>query len=169
MDKKSQQGIALIWMVVVATLLLVSIGAISSTLTPSPTIPSIPSPLPTQENIYQEEPLLNILPPRERAERESAIRETQQVLQNIEIFNFTPPNVNDITKGFGQINKQAQEDIQKNIEKQQQEFKPPDLQKIEEYFKQNPPAVPQEGKEFSPEEQEYYYRKYILKDPAFQY
>jgi len=169
MDKKSQQGIALIWMVVVATLLLVSIGAISSTLTPSPTIPSIPSPLPTQENIYQEEPLLNILPPRERAELESAIRETQQVLQNIEIFNFTPPNVNDITKGFGQINKQAQEQLQQNIQKQQQ-FQPPDINKMMEKLKQNPPAVPHEGeKEPSLEEQEYYYRKYILKDPAVQW
>lgn len=40
---------------------------------------------------------------------------------------------------------------------------------ITNYLNQNPPAVPHEVKEFSPEAQEYYYRKYILKDPAFQY
>jgi hypothetical protein len=75
--------------------------------------------------------------------------------------------VDDITKGFGQINKRAQEQIQKNIEKQQQEFQSVNPKEVEEYFNQNPPAVPHEGQELSPEEQEYYYRKYILKDPAF--
>jgi len=168
MNKKSQQGVALIWVIITATLLLVGIGGISSTLTPSPTISSIPSPLPPQEDISQEEPLLKILPPKERAELESAIRETQQVLQNIEIFNFTPPSADDITKGFDQINKQAQEQIQQNIEKQQQ-FQPPDINKMMENLKQNPPAVPQEKEEPPPEAQEYYYRKYILKDPAFQW
>jgi hypothetical protein len=87
--------------------------------------------------------LLKILPPKERGELESAIRETQEVLQNIEVFDYTPPSIDDITKGLNQINKQAQEQIQQNIQKQQQ-FQPPqvDPKKIEEYFKQNPPAVP---------------------------
>ncbi|MBL7150887.1 hypothetical protein ISS86_03075 [Candidatus Microgenomates bacterium] len=116
-----------------------------------------------------DEDLLKILPPKERSELESAIRQAQDVLKNIEVFNFTPPSIEDITKSLDQINKQTQEQIQKNIEKQQQEFQPIDPKKIEEYFNQNPPAVPQEGKEFSPAEKEYYYRKHILKDPACQY
>ena len=168
MDKKSQQGIALIGVIIAGVLLVIGVGIITSTLTPSPTMPSIPSPPPPQEDISQEEPLSKILPPKERAELESAVNEAQQVLQNIEIFNFTPPSVDDITKGFDQINKQAQEQIQKNIEKQQQ-FQPPDIGKMMENLKQNPPAVPQEKEEPPPEAQEYYYRKYILKDPAFQW
>ena len=120
-----------------------------------------------------DEDLLKILPPKERSELESAIREAQEVLKEIEVF--TPPTIDDIKgglKGLDQISKQSQEEIQKNVEKQKQEFQPPqiDTKKIEEYFKQNPPAVPYEGeKEPSLEEQEYYYRKYILKDPAVQW
>lgn len=119
-----------------------------------------------------DESLLKILPPKERAELESAIKqgeEIQQMLDNIDQFPadfFDPSN---LFKGLNEINKQTQEQIEKNIEKQQQEFQPIDTKKIEDYFNQNPPAFPHEEKGFSPEEQEYYYRKYILKDPAFQY
>lgn len=122
----------------------------------------------------RDEELLKILPPKEQAELERAIRETQQVLKNVEVFNFTPPSIDDINKGFNQINKQTQEQIKQKIEKQQQEFQQKyqqeiDIDKMMERLNQNPPAVPQEGKEFSPEQQEYYYRKNILKDPAVQY
>jgi len=114
--------------------------------------------------------LLKILPPKEKAELQNAINEAQQVLKNIQPFNPSDIiNTKDMFKGLDEINKQTQEQIQKNMEKQQQEFQPIDPKKIEEHFNQNPPAVPQDGKEFSPEEQEYYYRKHILKDPAFQW
>ena len=192
--EKSQQGIALLWMVLVGALLMTSVemALLSHTkkqikniekaqLEASPT--PLPSPTPEvakdigkdiQEMIdkqmsARDQDLLKILPPREKAELESAIREAQQVLNNIEVFDYTPPSIGDITKGLDQINKQTQEQIRENIEKQKQEFQPIDPKKIEEYFNQNPPAVPQEGKEFSPAEKEYYYRKNILKDPAFQY
>jgi hypothetical protein len=117
----------------------------------------------------KEADLMKILPAKERTELENAINEAQNVLKNTKVFDYAPPSIDDITQGLDQINKQAQEQIQKNIEKQQQQFTPLDPQKIQEYFNQNPPTVPQEGKEFSPEEQEYYYRKYILQDPAFQW
>jgi len=113
--------------------------------------------------------LLKILPPRERSELKSAINEAQRVLQDVEVFNFTIPTADDIKKSLDQINKQSQEEMQKEIEKQQQQFQPIDIQKIMENLKQNPPAVPHEEKELPPEAQEYYYRKYILKDPAFQW
>lgn len=67
------------------------------------------------------------------------------MLKNIEVFNFSPPSIDEITKGFNQINKQATEQIQKDMEKHQQEFQQQhqiDPKKIEEYFRQNPPAVP---------------------------
>ncbi len=184
MKKKSQQGVALIWMIVAGALLITSVGVVASRkVSPMPTPQpetdrpldetSFPSstlqPTPRPEETLPEEPLLKILPPKERAELEGAIREAQQVLQNIEVFEFTPPSPENIGKSLEQINKQAQEQIQKNMEKRKQEFQPTDPKKIEEYFNQNPPAVPQEGKEFSPAEKEYYYRKNILKDPAFQY
>ncbi|MBL7159224.1 hypothetical protein ISS85_02015 [Candidatus Microgenomates bacterium] len=227
MKKKSEQGIAFIWIIIAGALLIVGVGVFASKkkdqeikefqaeLSPIQHPSLLPTPSPTltpeqvskkQEELNQQldklteqfsdwkkgsveqkqierdiqemidkqmsasdQNLLKILPPKERAELENAIRETQQVLQNIEVFDYTPPSIGDITKGLDQINKQTQEQIQKNIEKQQQEFQPIDPKKIEEYFNQNPPAVSQEGKEFSPEAQEYYYRKHILKDPAFQY
>ena len=113
--------------------------------------------------------LSKILPSKERTELESAIQEAQQVLQSIEVFDYTPPSIDDITQGLDQINKQAQEQIQKNIE-QQQQFQPPDINKMMEELRKNPPAVPYESEEEpSLEEQEYYYRKYILKDPSVQY
>lgn len=170
--KKSQQGIALIWIIIAGALLVIGVGVVSSgkqsqkvkelpEVSPIPaSLPTLQSPpLPPQEDISQQDPLLKILPPKERAELENAIREAQQVLQNVEVFDYTPPSIDDITKGLDQINKQTQEQIQKNIQKQQQE----------EYFNQNPPAVPHEGEQVPPEAQEYYYRKHILKDPAFQY
>ncbi len=181
MNKKSQQGVALIWVIIAGVLLVIGAGTVSSKkqsqkvkelpgASPTPQ----PTPPPIQEDIYQQEPLLKILPPKERAELESAINETQRVLQDIEVFNFTVPTADDIKKSLDQINKQGQEEMQKEIEKQQQEFQQKyqqeiDLKKIEEYFNQNPPAVPHEVKQLPPEAQEYYYRKYILKDPAVQY
>lgn len=117
---------------------------------------------PSQES-SREERLLQILPPKEKAELESAIRQAQQVLKNIKIFQFTPPTAEDIKKSLNQINKQTPQ-LAPTIP-------PVDIQKIEEYFRQNPPAVPHSPAEIegpSSQEQEYYYRKYILKDPAFQ-
>lgn len=187
MNKKTQQGIALLWVIFAGTLLITSVGAIASKkkaprikesrleASPIPSPSPMPEPVSEQEDFSQQEPLLKILPPKERAELESAIRETQQVLKNIEVFNYTPPSIEDITKGLDQINKQTTEQIQKNIEKQQQDFQQKyqqeiDIDKMMERLNQNPPAVPHEGeKKPSLEEQEYYYRKYILKDPAVQY
>ena len=161
-----QQGIALIWIILGGAFLITSVemALLYKTKKRLEKIEKIqvkasPTPLPLPEQVskdlVQQEPLLKILLSKERAKLESAIRQAQEVLKNIDVFNFTPPIAYDI-----------KEDL--NIEKQP-EFQPIDPKKIEEYFNQNPPAVPQDGKEFSPAEKEYYYRKNILKDPAFQY
>lgn len=131
----------------------------------------------THEDIYGKEPLLKILPPKERAELESAINQAQEVLKNIEVYDSSaidkitdPANWN-----LESINKQANEQIQKNIEKQKQEYQKKyyiDPKKIEDYFNENPPTVidRQPGAdEPSPEALEYYYYKEILKHPAFQW
>lgn len=124
----------------------------------------------------KEEGLLKILPPKERSELESAIKETQKVLKEIQPFNPSDViNTDNMFQSLDEINRQAQEQIQKNIEKQQQEFQQKyqiDINKMMEHFNQNPPAVPQpspQTQEISPEVQEYYYRKHILKDPVFQW
>lgn len=114
-----------------------------------------------QQGLEHDEGLLKILSPKEKAALENAIRQAQQVLQNIKVFNFSLPTTEDIKKGLNQINRQAP--------KQTPTLSQIDPKEIEEYFKQNPPAVPHKVKNLPPEAQEYYYRKYILKDPAFQY
>lgn len=164
MKKKSQQGVALIWIIIAGALLITGVGVVSSRkqtqkITPSPTPFLAPPPVPKQQKSPQQldqlidqlkrykpqsrdQHLLQVLPPKERAELESAIRETQQVLKNIEVFNYAPPSASDIAKGLDKINKQAQEQIQQNIQKQQQQFQPPDIDKMMEKLRQNPPAVP---------------------------
>ncbi|MBU4312300.1 MAG: hypothetical protein KJ706_06255 [Candidatus Omnitrophica bacterium] len=94
-----------------------------------------------------DEKLLKILPPKERWELQRAIRQTQEVLKNIKVFSL--PGTDEITKSIPKslntINKRAQEQIKKDMEKHKQEFQQRhqiDTKKIEEYFKQNPPAGP---------------------------
>jgi hypothetical protein len=177
MSKKSQEGITLLWTIFAGILFITGVEVallvrtqkrfqdlIEAQPTPSasPEQTAQPKATPPEPTLFptnrpyqapsREEELLKILPPKERAELESAIRETQQVLQNIEVFNFAPPSIDEITQGLDQINKQAQEQIQKDLEKHQQEYTPPeiDYEGLEEYLKQNP----QYGPDYqSPQEQ----------------
>lgn len=94
-----------------------------------------------------DEELLKILPPKERWELQRAIRQTQEVLKDIKVFSF--PGTDEITKSLSEslnaINKRALKQIKKDMEKHKQEFQQRhqiDTKKIEEHFKQNPPAVP---------------------------
>jgi len=121
--------------------------------------------------------LLKILPPKERKEYERAIRKAQEAVKGIQPFNPSDIiNTDNLLKGLDSINKQAREQIQKNIEKHQKEYAPPeiDYKKLEEHFKKHPPVAPKSpSKDSASKEQklmqEYYYRKEILKDPALQW
>lgn len=132
MKEKSQQGIALTWIIIAGAVLITSVGVVVS----RKEAPKVEGPqaakdigkdiqeMINQQTSQYEKNLLKILPPKERAELESAIKETQQVLLKIEVFDYAPPSVDDITRGLNQINRQTQEQIQRNIEKQKQEKDP---------------------------------------------
>lgn len=163
--KKPQQGIALIWVIIAGTLLITGVGIAASkrtafkikepqlSPTPLPSLPPLSSPTPEQvskneEDLVQQEPLLKILPPKEQTELENAIRETQEVLKNIQPFNPSEIiNTSNMLKGLDQVNKQTSQQIQKNIEKQREKFQPIDPEKIEEHFRKHPPAVPRPSSE----------------------
>lgn len=80
------------------------------------------------EDLAKQEPLLNVLPPKERAELEDAIRQAQEVVGNIQPYNPSDIfNPDDIAKNLEGINKQAQKRIAREMAKHQEEFTPPNI------------------------------------------
>lgn len=72
--------------------------------------------------LSRDERLLKILPPKERTELESAIKEAQDVLKDIQPFNPSDIiNPDTMFKGFDEIKRQANEEVQKRIETYQQQ------------------------------------------------
>lgn len=64
------------------------------------------------KNLAQQEPLLNVLPPKERAELEDAIRQAQEVKRNIKPYNPSDSfDRKNILKSLDEINKQTREQV----------------------------------------------------------
>lgn len=167
-NKRSQQGIALIWLLVAGALLLTSVGVVVVIKQPkrpqpsdnaqSPAPPSTlspptaskkkptPRPSPTQEqlsklneslskltnsiyrkpqitnediykDLYNKEPLLKVLPPKERRKYGEAIRQAQEALKNVQPYNPSDiVNTGDIIRGLEGINQQTQKQLQNLLE-----------------------------------------------------
>lgn len=168
MNKRLQRGIAFIWIIVASALLISSVG--SEVLPAGVDYHCIPDIFadsrfnpPANINFMatgeamppRDEDLLKILPPKERSELESAIKEAQEAVKNIEFFDPSVMDINPSNWDFGSINKQAQKEIKKRQEKSQKGFTPPkiDYGKLDKYLKENP-QYPAGSQPKSPREQQ---------------